>query len=223
MTDPTDPSATETERYRADGHVALPGLFAPAILNGFYEQMRIALRLHAEGGRTFAARGPLLSKDAIEVYAHQYPPMLTFLWGLTPRIALATGCALLPTYAYFRAYRQGDICRIHSDRLACEHSLSLTVAYGDDIPWPLSVATRPEPVPQPVVTEDFGDAPYGSVAMRPGDGVLYQGVHHRHGRLEPNPNSWSAHLFLHWIDPAGRYADQAFDRPTIERVRAQQG
>ena len=210
---------TETEHYHAQGHVALPGLFAPQILGGFYEAMRSDLGLSQAGARKFVARGPLLTKDAIEVYALHYPPMLTFLWGLTPRIALATGCDLLPTYAYFRLYQKGDVCRVHTDRLACEHSLSLTIAYGDDRPWALSVGTEAIAEPRPLVIDDFDGSPYDSVAMRPGDGVLYQGVHHRHGRLEPNPNSWSAHLFLHWIDPNGPYADQAFDRPAIEQAR----
>lgn len=210
---------TETEQYRAQGYVALPGLFSPQILGGFYEVMRADLGLSEAGARKFVARGPLLTKDAIEVYALQYPPMLTFLWGLTPRIALATGCELLPTYAYFRVYQKGDICRVHTDRPACEHSLSLTIAYGGNETWPLSVATDPDPEPKPVAHEDFGGSLYGSVAMQPGDGVLYQGVHHRHGRIDPNPNPWSAHLFLHWIDANGRYRDQAFDRPTIERTR----
>lgn len=209
---------TETERYRAEGHLALPALFPPIILGAFYETMRTDLGLSQGAIRKFTARGPLLSKDAIEIYALQYPPMLTFLWGLTPRIALATGCELLPTYAYFRLYQRGDICRVHSDRHACEHSLSLTIAYGDDKPWALSVGTEAEPEPRDFVSEDFGEQPYKSVAMQPGDGVLYQGVHHRHGRLDPNPNQWSAHLFLHWVDVNGRYRDQAFDRPTIERA-----
>ena len=212
---------SETEAYREQGYVALSGLFPPIILRAFYEQMRVDLGLGQGTTRAFTARGPLLSKDAIEVYALQYPPMLSFLWGLTPRIALATGCDLLPTYAYFRLYQKGDICRVHSDRSACEHSLSLTIAYGDDIAWPLSVADAPVAVPQPVVSSDFGTDSYGSVAMQPGDGVLYQGVHRRHGRLDPNPNAWSAHLFLHWVDAHGRYRDQAFDRPTIERAQQQ--
>ena len=210
---------TETERYRRQGYVALNGLFPAIVLNSFYEQMRSDLESGQRSMHHFTARGPLLTKDAIEVYAMQYPPMLTFLWGLTPRIALATGCELLPTYAYFRLYQKGDICRVHSDRPACEHSLSLTIAYGDDEPWALSVATEALAEPSPLVSDDFGNIPYESVAMRPGDGVMYQGVHHRHGRLELNPNCWSAHLFLHWIDANGRYRDQAFDRPTIEKAR----
>jgi hypothetical protein len=211
---------SETEEYRTRGSVHLPGLFPKAMLALFYNQLREFIAIEHGSWAKFTARGPLISKDAIEVYSMQYAPMQAFLWGLTPRIAEAAGCELLPTYAYLRLYQQGDICRVHSDRLACEHSLSLTVAYGDDKPWELSVGTQAIAEPSPVVSEGFDGAPYASLAMQAGDGVLYQGVHHRHGRLDPNPNSWSAHMFLHWVDPNGRYAEQAYDRPAIERAKS---
>ena len=197
-------------------------LFPREVLFAFYQRMQGDLAAAGQPIQSFAARGPLLTRDAYEVYAHHYTPMLTFLWGLTPRVAQAVGRELMPTYAYFRAYQQGDICRIHSDRPACEHSLSLTIAYGEDRPWPLSVATQRTDRLSPLVEEDFGAQPYGSVAMQPGDGVLYQGAHHRHGRLEANPNSWSAHLFLHWVEKDGVYGEEAFDRPTRERVAHQE-
>jgi hypothetical protein len=214
---------TDTTRYQADGYLPLPGLFPPEVLTAFYQRMQRDLEAAGRPLAQHRAQGPLLRQPAIEVYAHHYGPMLTFLWGLTPRVAQAVGADLLPTYAYFRAYRQGDVCRIHTDRPACEHSLSLTLVAGDGLPWALSVSTRRSEVPEPVVTEDFGAAPFGSVPMRAGDATLYQGTHHRHGRLDPNPNSWSAHLFLHWVDRNGPYADQAFDRPTLERAARQGG
>lgn len=209
---------SETATYRRDGYVPLPGLFPPEVLFAFYARLQQDLTAAGRPLNSFGTQGPLLRQRAIEIYAHQYTPMLTFLWGLTPRIAQATGCALLPSYAYFRAYQRGDICRVHWDRPACEHSVSLTIAYGDGRPWALSVATEGMPGPQAAVTDDFGAMPHGSVAMQPGDGVLYQGTHHAHGRTEPNPNSWSAHLFLHWVDRDGPYREHAFDRPTLERA-----
>ena len=39
--------------------------------------------------------------------------------------------------------------------------------------------------------------------MEVGDAVLYQGVNYAHGRITPNPNAWSAHLFLHFVDRNG--------------------
>lgn len=205
----------ETELYSRDGYVPLAGLFAVDVLHAFYHQLQSDFTKRGQSIGTFTAQGPLLRQQAVEIYGYQYPPLLAFLWGLTPRISAAAGCDLLPTYGYFRAYKKGDICRVHSDRLACEHSLSLTVAYGSDLPWALSVSRNRLDQPSSRITEDFGGEDYGSVPMRPGDGVLYQGIHHRHGRTEPNPNSWSAHLFLHWVDSAGPYREQAFDRPTL--------
>ena len=152
------------------------------------------------------------------MYGHVYPPMLYFLWALTPRVAQVAGCDLLPTYCYFRIYQQGDTCRVHGDRPACEHSLSLTVTLSDDKPWALSVETDRMAEPNARVDDDFGGSRFGSAAMLEGDAVMYQGVHHRHGRLDPNPNAWSAHLFLHWVDAAGPYAEQAFDRPTLRQA-----
>lgn len=202
-----------SDTYHAAGYVALPKLFPQEVLLAFYQMMQSDLQAAGRPLQSFTARGPLLRQSAIEIYAFQYAPMLTFLWGLTPRVAEIVGREVMPTYAYFRAYQQGDVCHIHSDRQACEHSLSLTIAYGDDRPWALSVATERMDTPEPRVEDDFGSQSYGSVAMAAGDGVLYQGTHHRHGRLAPNPNSWSAHLFLHWVEKDGVYAEHAFDRP----------
>lgn len=210
--------AAETDSYHANGHVALPGLFPPEVLIAFYTQMQADLTAAGRPLNHFITTGPLLRQSAIEVYSLHYHPMLTFLWGLTPRMAQVAAKDLIPTYAYLRVYRSGDVCRVHNDRPACEHSLSLTVAYGEDRPWALSVATERTEVPRPTVAEDFEESPFASVAMAAGDGVAYQGTHYRHGRLDPNPNSWSAHMFLHWVERDGAYRDHAFDRVARGKV-----
>ena len=67
------------------------------------------------------------------------------------------------------------------------------------------------PRPSAQVEDGFGASAFTSIAMEVGDAVLYQGVHRRHGRITPNPNGWSAHLFLHWVSARGQYRDFAFD------------
>src|SRR3546814_1661396 len=96
----------------------------------------------------------------------------------------------LPSYDYFRIYRKDDICRVHSDRPSCEHSVSLTLAYSDDLPWPLEVGSVRVDGEGPCF-EDFGDEPFSAIEMKPGDAVLYRGIDLRHGRTQPNPNHWS--------------------------------
>lgn len=87
---------------------------------------------------------------------------------------------------------------------------SLTLAYSDGAVWPFEVGTDPISEPQSI-KNDFGGHTSHSIAMQPGDAVLYRGVTHRHGRVSPNPNRWSAHMFLHWADRHGPHAAQAFD------------
>ncbi len=153
----------------------------------------------------------VLTRNVFECYSEHLPPMKTFLWGLTPAMEQVTGRRLIPTYDYFRIYREGDFCHVHRDRPACEHSMSLTLAYSDDKVWPLEVGGEGEKGPDDQIADDFGPEPSASLAMNVGDAVAYRGVEHRHGRTTPNPNAWSAHLFLHWVDPEGPHATQAFD------------
>lgn len=205
---------SERDGYRERGYVLLEQLFPPLILDIFHGKMQQDLNL--KGNPAFISQTGLLTKPAIEVYSRQYAPMATFHWALTPTAAEVAGCELVPTYAYFRAYQQGDVCLVHSDRHACEHSLSLMLHLADDLPWALSVEHRRIGQPEPV-ERDFGDAQFTSLPMRAGDAVMYRGVEHRHGRLEPNPNAWSAHLFMHWVDANGPHADHAFDRVMLEK------
>lgn len=205
----------QAQIYRDKGYLALPGFVPRDVTHAFLATLKSDL---IRGGVSFSQlrrSSPLLKADAVEVYGMQYTPMASFLWGMTPAISALVGRDLRPTYSYFRVYRAGDICRVHSDRHACEHSLSLLLAASDDKAWPLEVGSRAIEQPRERADADFGDEAYDAVAMSPGDGVLYQGVHRLHGRITPNPNRWSAHLFLHWVDPAGPYADQAFEGKTI--------
>lgn len=200
-------------QYRRDGYAHLPGFVPPPVATGFLVRMKSDLARQGIGFDKLMKPGPLLRQPAAEIYGFHYVPLATFHWGMTPAIEALLGEPVLPTYAYFRLYRQGDICRVHGDRLACEHSLSLTLAYSDDAPWALEVS--PQRIEKPYQRADAAfreDERPGSVVMAAGDAVLYQGVHHHHGRTTPNPNGWSAHLFLHWVSREGPYAAEAFDR-----------
>ena len=88
-----------TETYHRDGYVGLSALVPPEVLLHFYQMMQTDLQAAGRPLQSFTARGPVLRQPAIAVYALQYKPMLTLLWGLTPRIAQVVGRELLPTYA----------------------------------------------------------------------------------------------------------------------------
>lgn len=203
--------------YREKGYATIRGLVPPEVAANLFKQLQVDLTAAGKSFDTFAKTHPLSRQQTVDISGHFYRPLTTFLWGLTPIIGELTGADLLPSYNYFRIYRQGDICRVHSDRPSCEHSVSLTLAYSDGVPWPLQVGSVPVAGEGPCV-DDFGDEPFASVDMAPGDAVLYRGIDLRHGRITPNPNQWSAHLFLFWVERGGAFEQHAFD---VQRLRAE--
>lgn len=203
--------------YDRDGYARIEGLIPREVANAFLRVLKNDLDRSGASLSALGRQSPILKREAFELYSHDYPPMQTLLFGLTPTIARIADRDLLPTYCYFRIYREGDICRVHSDRPSCEHSVSLTLDYSDGVPWNLEVGAERLSEPPPP-TDDFEGAPFRSLEMQPGDAVLYKGVHHSHGRITPNPNGWSAHLFLHWVDRDGRFAGHAFDGREISAM-----
>ncbi|AXK42750.1 hypothetical protein [Erythrobacter aureus] len=202
----------QNQDYDRDGYVHIRKMVPREIASGFLVRLKNDLSRQGVSFDKLEKMQPLLNRPAPELYGYHYPPMATFHWGLTPAISLHTGRDLLPTYAYFRIYRRGDICKVHGDRPACEHSLSLTLGYSDDRIWPLDVANEATGKPYERADASFrDDESYSSAPMEVGDAVLYQGVTRHHGRVLPNPNEWSAHLFMHWVERDGAFADSAFD------------
>lgn len=196
--------------YYANGYAHLERLISPPVAHEFLTQIKASLDSSEVPLEGFMREGVMLKRPALEVYGYQHKPLLSFLYGLTPIMSELTQRDLLPTYSYFRIYREGDVCWVHSDRFACEHSLSLTLAYSEDKPWSFEIGKKRLTHVEPVETTFQEDA-YSAVDMKVGDAILYQGVYYRHGRVKPNPNRWSAHMFLHWVDSAGHFKDCAFD------------
>jgi hypothetical protein len=203
--------------YAQQGFATIRGLVPPEVALNLFKQIDLDLKAAGKGFQDFAQVQPLSKQHTIDISGHFYRPLTTFLWGLTPVMCQLTGADLLPSYDYFRIYHQDDICRVHADRPSCEHSVSLTLHYSDGQPWPLEVGSQ-RWTGDDRCEEDFGDEPFTAVAMQPGDAVLYRGIDLRHGRTMPNPNRWSAHLFLFWVERGGPFAHHAFDE---ERLRSE--
>jgi hypothetical protein len=200
--------------YNKDGYATIRGLIPPEVASNLFKQLQFDLENAGKSFQNFAKLHDLSRHQTVDISGHFYRPLTTFLWGMTPIIGELTGADVLPSYDYFRIYQQDDICRVHSDRPSCEHSVSLTIAYSDDVPWPLEVGSRRVSGEDPC-EEGWGDEPSSAIEMQPGDAVLYRGIELRHGRTQPNPNRWSAHLFLFWVERGGQFEQNAFDVPRL--------
>ncbi len=189
---------------------AAPAVLAEKLLNVIQRDMTV----NQQTLKQFLSTPRINAKPAYEFYGYRYAPVMGFHWGLTSRMCELTGKDLIPTYAFFRVYQKGDICTVHSDRQSCEHSFSMALGYSDDIIWPFEIGeTRYEfdTACQMKAAQDFEGAANKPLELEPGDAVLYQGCNYRHGRTTPNPNRWSAHMFLHWVDAYGPFKEFAFD------------
>ena len=174
--------------FLQQGYVPLPGLVGPSAAAFLYDY---AVKL-AAAGRMHSGDNNVPGAPA----AYADPLMEMLLDKLTPRVEEASGLSLHPTYSYFRIYGRGHSLERHQDRPSCEVSVTLSVGFEADRPWPIWV-----------------EGPAGSVpvSLERGDGLLYRGIDCPHWR-EPFDGDRAVQVFLHWVDRHGPYAEWKFDK-----------
>ena len=206
--------------YRTNDYAVLRAAAPLQVARNFLSVVYGSMIRQPGGLQNFVLQEPRVNTQrGYEFYGYRLPMVMSFHWGLTSRISAIAGRPLLPTFVFFRVYMKGDRLLVHSDRPSCEHALSLTLGYSDNEIWPLEigdVSHRFEDIADDPKRDDFGGEPFSTVMLDPGDALLYRGVNRRHARMIPNPNRWSAHLFLFWVDADGPFKDMAFDRKTFD-------
>ena len=124
------------------------------------------------------------------------------------------GNNLHPSYYYDRFYYVNQELKKHTDRPACEISVSIQVSSNSKNPW-----------------EFWFDTPNGvkSISMKNGDGVAYKGMDiphwrkplkSRHSKLTKFFNymrkriddTYHHQIFFHYVNAQGNYVHHAYDR-----------
>ena len=108
---------------------------------------------------------------------------------LCGRVARETGKNVLPSYSYCRNYRKNSALALHTDRPACEYSLTLNLSQSH--PWAIYMGGNP-------------------VVLEKGDACLYKGCEIEHYR-EPFEGTEYIQAFLHYVDTDGPYKSHAWD------------
>jgi hypothetical protein len=174
--------------FHIEGYRILPSVIPSQIVDSLLQYaLTTARRPELAGGDIQVPGTPAVYGD---------PRMELLLTRLTPIVEAEAGVAVYPTYSYFRVYKKGDKLKKHKDRPSCEISLSLSLGYDPDEPWPLWV-----------------DRGSGETALRitRGDAVLYKGTEVAHWREEFQGN-YAAQVFLHYVDQQGPYCEWKFDK-----------
>ena len=128
-----------------------------------------------------------VSPDPIDVYM-EYLASIIHREYLTSIIEKETDLKVIPTYCYVRKYFKGSILYSHTDRDACEISLTYGVSGPE---WGIQM----------------GD---NTLISKIGNGVIYKGCEIPHGRSKPSSGE-VIQIFNHWVISDGTRSNYAYD------------
>jgi hypothetical protein len=117
---------------------------------------------------------------------------------IRPEVSRLVGFDLVPTYSYTRQYARGELLTRHTDRAACEISVTASIQIPKEA-GPSVVHLKPP---------NFDET---KVEMFEGDGCVYAGTEVEHWRERFRVGGY-IQLFLHFIAKHGRnYPKLIFD------------
>jgi hypothetical protein len=126
------------------------------------------------------------------------PALDAVLEWIRPEVSRLVGFELAPTYSYTRQYARGEVLSRHTDRAACEISVTASVQIPKGA-GPSVVHLKPP------------NAGETSVVMYEGDGCVYAGTEVEHWRDRFRRGGY-IQLFLHFIAKHGpHYPELMFD------------
>ena len=139
--------------------------------------------------------------------------METLLLAVQPIMEKQTKLKLIPTYAYARIYKNGDVLHRHKDRFSCE--ISTTLNLGGD-PWPIYIEKNPKKggLKEGKYVSDYTKGT--KVVLQPGDMLVYKGNILEHWR-DAFDGQDCGQVFLHYNNKATKGSeDNIFDnRPHL--------
>jgi predicted 2-oxoglutarate/Fe(II)-dependent dioxygenase YbiX len=148
---------------------------------------------------------------------HGAPIFDSLLEHLLPTFEQVSGKKLFPTYSYARLYAPGEKLEIHTDRPACEISVTLTLGFEGNV-WPIYMADHDETKTSEKrigeKNKEFWLKNIAQISMEIGDAVLYRGQEKVHWREKYVEGQWQAQVFLHYVDVNGPHAEWKYDKRT---------
>jgi hypothetical protein len=193
-----------TGNFAKSGYALLRNLVPEALRSFLYEYaLKTARNGRLQPGDSSVPGTPCCYSD---------PFMESFLEMLQPRIEANSGYKLYPTYSYFRVYKHGDILKRHEDRFSCEVSVTASLGYAAEEPWPIWMEV---------------DGVAKSFSLEAGDALLYKGIAIPHWR-DRFMGEHAVQTFLHYVDQDGPHRDWKYDKrkglttsPLVGRIMEQ--
>jgi len=136
--------------------------------------------------------------DPTSRFAYYADPLIEVLLQASKEaVENATGKKLLPTYSYSRIYQPGEKLFPHTDRPACEVSVTVNVATKGEF--------------SPIYTQ-YGQNDPEKHVLNPGDAVVYMGCDVMHWRQPLKEGQLNVQFMLHYVDKNGLNTEHAKDK-----------
>jgi hypothetical protein len=135
--------------------------------------------------------------EPVTNYFYYADPLIeTLLIKQKKSIEELVGKELIPTYSYTRIYQPGEKLSPHTDRPACEISVTINIA---------SKGRK-----SPIFLQYKHSFPQ-EFTLSPGDAIIYKGCEALHWRLPLEEDQLNVQFMLHYVDKNGPNADYAKD------------
>ena len=193
-----DPAITKNSEFDKNGYLVVRDFIDPSILRETPPKSRGILHYH---GKTieevkFNAKETQVNGSASRI---NYVPYRKIHKEIALKLKDIIGCPVYTTYVFDRYYFSGQELKKHSDRDACEISITLHISSDLNTEWPF------------YIENEHGDH---KVNLTPGDAVIYKGCHYKHWRdvmpqIGDEPNYYHQ-VFFHYVLQDGYRAHVAF-------------
>jgi len=158
------------------------------------------LCVYSNNGLTFQLESDLQILGSSETYRH--PALKESFFIVKNKIEKILNKRLYQTYYFDRFYFNQQELEYHSDRPACQISVSIHIGSSDSNQWPFYIETPDKRI------IDF--------TLAPGDAVLYKGTECPHWRkpIKSGSDDYYHQTFMHYVLQDGHFAEYAFDKGT---------
>ena len=209
---------TDKEIFERDGFLEVPGIIIDP-KNLFTEPPKNHNGSRTSGSLKYNLRQePQYDKDENQVpgsFSVYNNPKYREIHRLVRRVVQnILEIDLHPTYFYERFYYAGQELKRHSDRPACEISVTLQISTNLKEPWDIWFQ-KP-------------DGKETSIKMKSGDAVIYKGCEREHWRFPMKSNynilqnkinklkkkeddTYLHQIFFHYVDAQGPFVHYAYD------------
>lgn len=165
-------SKTGNDQFEKDGYLVVKDLWDSEELFRPIPELRGSASYWGKKLDQFTYK-PIESQVEGSFSTYWHPQYRQIHSGIRLKLEKIIGSKLYNTYYYDRFYFTDQELKIHTDRAACEISVTIHISSNLEQPWPIWIKT-------PNSEEKIGEE--RSVILSPGDGMIYKGCERPHWR-----------------------------------------